>query len=891
MKTTRFGYRFRLAAAFAAAVPAAYAASWTTTTLSDGQSVESVSAVGAEIAVADAAASATVVATTGEGLFRVNLDGGSSSGFGALSLGTPSDASSPALQAGANVSFIGRSTPRDGWDWSWLDLAVSGEVAVSSGSVRARNVTLPDSVFTLVKTGAGELAVGTVGASSVTVSAGTLTLGQAAPADANAPAADPIVWLAADRIRAEDVVSEGGVDYLACWYDARGAEAPATVDGFTAYAVRCARPVSATTKDFIASRSDGAFPIVVAAGLNGKPVIDFGSPWFTKDGTDWATSGAACMALERYSDGKIVTGDIAKEGFIVVAQNTKYDVPVVWAANTQFIHSGYGSVKNDTEGGWAILDLANSSAKNTFGLWSIDAEPVSPVDSSSFNTSAFKNNSYHLVSFKTTSTGGRAAPVLIASDRYDQNGVGGVRVAEIIYYYRELTDAERTQTQKYLMDKWGLGDHPLSADVSLEAATVDPGATLEYAGSGTLSVASAAVRGTVAARSGTVSLASDIAADAVLHLDASAADTLDTFDDNGTIRVRSWRDVRDNGFVAYAVTNTSEAASNDETSYARNIAPYILTTALPTLHDATVGAKTMPCVDLGDMYKGTTATEGSSATMLFNQTVSFAEGYIVFFDNNTTASGQRMTIWGLYNGGSGNYNPNLLRGAATEFYGTSSTLRSGDHIELIRLDGTDSSVSSSPGRGAFHQYTLGLDAVNTNIRSFGRDTDNRFGGIKVCEAIAFSEKLDDARRLRLEQYLMKKWFGAEHPEAADIEKTTTQALSVAGGASIAVDGDLCIASGGSLTFGVDADGNWGGVTVSGEFSSAGPIAVNVTSEHSERLAIGDHIVVSAASIDVPGLSECTLSLPASGAQQGKLRVIDGNLVVRVSAKGMFMIIR
>ena len=65
--------------------------------------------------------------------------------------------------------------------------------------------------------------------------------------------------------------------------------------------------------------------------------------------------------------------------------------------------------------------------------------------------------------------------------------------------------------------------------------------------------------------------------------------------------------------------------------------------------------------------------------------------------------------------------------------------------------------------GAFHQYTLGLDAVNTYIRSFGRDTDNRFGGIKVCEAIAFSERLDDARRLRLEQYLMKKWFGAEHP--------------------------------------------------------------------------------------------------------------------------------
>lgn len=888
MKATRLGSRLRLAAAFVAAAPAALAASWTTTTLSDGQSVESASAVGAKIAVTDASASATVAATTGEGLFRANLDGGSSSGFGVLSLGVPSDASAPALQAGANVSFAGRATPRDGWDFSWLDLSSSGEVAVSSGSVRARDVTLPESVATLVKTGAGDLAVGAVGASSVAVSAGTLTLGRTAPADASAPAADPIVWLAADRLRAEDVVSEGGVDYLARWYDARGAEAPATVDGFTVYAVHCARPLSATAKDFLASRDDGAWPTVVSGGLNGKPVIDFGSPWFAKDGTDWATSGAACMALEKSTDGAIAAGDIAKEGFIVVAQNTKYDVPVVWAANTQFIHSGYGSVKNDTEGGWAILDLANSSAKNTFGLWSIDAEPVSPVDSSSFNTSAFKNGSFHLVSFKTTSTGGRAAPALIASDRYNQNGVGGVRVAEILYYYRELTDAERTQTQKYLMDKWGLGTHPSAADISLDSASVDSGATLGYAGSGTLSVASAAVRGAVAAKSGAVSLASDIAPDAVLHLDASVPGTLDTFDDNGIVRVRAWRDVRDNGFVAYAVTNTSEAASNDETSYARNIAPYILTTALPTLHDATVGTKTMPCVDLGDMYKGTTATDGSSATMLFNQSVSFAEGYIVFFDNNTTASGQRMTIWGLYNG-AGNYNVNLLRGAATEFYGSSSTLRSGNHIELIRLDGADSSVSSSPGRGAFHQYTLGLDAVNTNIRSFGRDTDNRFGGIKVCEAIAFSEKLDDARRLRLEQYLMDKWFGAEHPAAASIVKETTEGLSVAAGATLSVSGDVAFASGAALAFEIGEDGVPGTATVSGKVTFAGPAALSVTSAQG-RLPDGDYVLLRAGSMPVPAdFASWTVSLPA--ARDASVAIVDGALVLRVRSAGTVVFFR
>ncbi len=881
---------FHSMAVLAAAASTGLAASWTNTTLTDGQSVDSVSAIGQSIDVTDPAASASVAATTGEGLFHANYS--NASGYGALSLGVPSDSAAPALRAGPNVSFVGRAVPRAGWDYSWIGMATSGDMTVSSGTLRVRDLTLPAAASTLAKSGAGDLAVGTLPASvaSVAVSSGMLALGMEVP-PAEAPAANPVVWLAADRLRAEDIVTENGTNYLARWYDVRGEERPSLVDGYPDD-ILCARPMSVTTKTFIDSRANGPFPTVVANGLNGKPVIDFGTPWFFRDGYDWASSDSAYMGLEKASNGTVLNSDFAREGFLVVAQNSKYDVPVVWAPNTQFIHSDYGSVKDNRSGGGAILSLANASAKNTFGLWSIDAVPVSPVDASSFNTSAFKNNSYHLVSFRTSSTGGRSGPTLIASDRFDQNGVGGVRVAEIIYYYRTLTDAERTQTQKYLMDKWGLGAHPADG-IDLASAEIADGATLVYAGNGRMALESANVNGFLAAQSGSVTLKKDLLGGAILHLDASVAATLDTFSDGGTTYVKSWRDVRDNGFVAYSVTNTSETAANDEASYQRNIAPYVNVTALPTLHDAVVGSKAMPCVDLGDMYKASAVAPAgtTSATMLFNQTIHFAEGYIVFFDNNTTGSGQRMTIWGLFNNGTGNFNTKLVRGSSTTFFSNSNaSLVTGGKVELIAVDGIVGSTSTSPSRNVFHQYTLGLTEAITEIRSFGRDTDNRFGGLKICEAIAFSERLDENRRRQIEQYLMDKWFGAEHPSAASIVPETVNGLGAGAGATIAVDGDLTMASGGTLGFGIDEDGVAGSIAVTGKAAFIGPQTVIVQSDL-RRLPEGEYVLVEAATLAEPAdFADWTISLP-SGWHGVSIVFRDNQLLLRSARTGTVVFFR
>lgn len=875
---------------------AAFAASWTTTYLpADGQTspaeVDSTTAIGNKVSVANAGDSASVAATTGEGLFRANLDRASGSDdFGALSLGMPSDTAAPALQAGANVSFAGRETARAGWDYSWLGLTNTNAVNVTSGAMSVRDLTLPANAISLTKTGAGDLAIGSIPVSvvAVAVEGGTLSLGRATPA-ATEPAANPIVWLAADRLRAEDIVEDNGTNYLARWFDARGADAPATVDN-SSLGIRSARPMStsSTTQSpvFLADRTEGPYPTVVANGLNGKPVIDFGTPWFKNDGYDWASTDSAFMGLEKTSDGSFVTSDFAKEVFIVVAQNSKYDVPVVWSHNKQFLHSNYGSVKNNTQGGGSLLSsaaLGDVSAKTAFGLWSIDAVPVSPLDSTSFSTAKFKNGSYHLVSFKATSTGGRSSPTLIASDRFNQNGVGGVRVAEVISYYRELTDAERTQTQKYLMDKWGLGTHPAAHAVALDSASVASGATLAYAGEGTMTIAAAAANGVVAAKSGTLSLAQPgIDAGAVLHLDASQVATLDTFTDGGKTYVRSWRDVRDNGFVAYSVTNTSETAANDEASYTQNIAPYVLVTALPTYHEATVGSKTMPCVDFGDMYKGSAVTDGSSATMLFNRAIDFAEGYIVFFDNNTTGDGQRMTIWGLHNNKDGmsaaNFDTTLVRGKTTMLFSSGNAgLVKNNRIQLVAIDGVAGSASTSPTRNVFHQYTLGLDRAISQIRSFGRDTDNRYGGLKVCEAIAFSTRLDEARRKRIEQYLMDKWFGAAHPDAATIVQETMGGVSVASGATMAIDGDVTFASGGTLSFEIGEDSLPGTATVSGAVAFAGPQTLTVTSGAS--LAPGEYALISADSMATPDFSSWTFSLPESRTGL-TVAVKDGALVLK-----------
>ena len=867
-------------------------------------SVEAVSARGFRFSTTNADFSVSVGSITNEGLFRVNLDpAGWSGGFGNISIGMPSDSGSPALQIGGGVSFAGRADSRDWWDFSWLGLETSGDVTVDSGAMSVKSLTLPDGTAHLVKRGTGTLAVGAVcaGVKDVSVENGTLRVGQA-NVGASAPAANPVVWLAADMLRDEDLSIEDGTTYLKRWFDARGANVPEKADGISVLPM--ALPMN-TNKTVVSVRGNGGkFPFVVAGALNGLPVVDFGEAWFAKnsdaDGCRWEETTSAFMALADsqgacYSD----TGStFAKEGFIVVAQNSEYDVPVMWTGTANhLIHSGYGNVRLHSPGGdESILNIANSARQAAFGLWSVDAIPVSAVSADSFKTRSFKNNSYHLISFKT-SDAGRINPNLLASDRYCQNGNGGVRIAEVIYYYRELTDSERTQTQKYLMEKWGLGAHPATADVALKKLEVASGATFGYVGDGTLSVADASVSGGVCAKSGTLSLTNDIAYGAVLHLDAAASGTLDTVVVGDDVFVRSWRDVRSNGFVAYSVTNTAESAENTEEFFVRNIAPYINVRSLPVYSFATLGGKTMPCVDFGSLYKSENAAGESetAATMLFNRTVSFKEGYVVFYDNNVYDSNQRMTVWGLRNrepSDSGkNYDLTLVRGSAlTLFSNGNSLLAKNGKISLIALDGQISTLETVPERKMFHQYTLSLNEATDLIRSFGRDTDNRFGGVKICEAIAFSENLPEERRLKIERYLMEKWFGEEHPSKDRICEDAVESVAVAAGATVAVAGDLRMAPGGSLSFGVGGNGIVGRLIVSGKMSFAGAQNVTVSSQK-PGLEPGDYVLAESGGMEAVDVSGWTVRFEGFGARDAKLQVDNGRIVLRIQRRGLVLLLQ
>ena len=887
---------------------AAYGASWTDAYHpQSGElspfAVDAVSARGFRISATNADFSVSVGSITNEGLFRLNLDpAGWSGGFGRIAIGMPSDSGSPALQAGGRVSFAGRVTGRDGWDFSWLGLETSGAVSVDSGTMSVKSLTLPEGVAHFVKRGVGTLAVGAVCAevSDVSVEDGTLRVGQA-DVVASAPAANPVVWLAADKLRDEDLSAEDGTIYLERWFDARGANVPEKADGISVLPM--ALPMN-TNETVVSVRGDGGnFPSVVAGALNGLPVVDFGEAWFVKDsdadGYRWGETTSAFMALAD-SQGVCHPGTgstFAKEGFIVVAQNGEYDVPVVWSGtSSHLIHSGYGNVQSKTPGGdESILNLGNSARQAAFGLWSVDAIPVSSVSAESFKTSKFKNNSYHLISFKTSDVG-RINPNLLASDRYRQNGNGGVRIAEVIYYYRELTDSERTQTQKYLMDKWGLGAHPATADVAVKKLEVSSGATFGYAGSGSFSVADAHVSGGVCAMRGTLSLTNDIAYGAVLHLDAAASGTLDTVAVGDDVFVRSWCDVRGNGFVAYSVTNTAENAENTEEFFARNIAPYVNVRALPTYRSTAVGGKTMPCVDFGSLYKGEEVSgDGvTAATMLFNRKVSFKEGYIVFYDNNIYDSNQRMTVWGLRNRESSderaNYNLTLVRGSAlTLFSNNNALLAKNGKIGLIALDGQTVTLETVPERKMFHQYTLRLTEATDLIRSFGRDTDNRFGGVKICEAIAFPENLPEERRLKIERYLMEKWFGTEHPSKDAIAEEAVESVAVAAGATVAVEGDLRMASAGSLSFEVGENGVAGRLAVSGKMSFAGTQTVIVSSQD-PGLGPGDYVLVETGGMDAPDVSGWTVRFDGFGSRDAKLLVRDGCIVLRIR-RGLVLLLQ
>ena len=349
----------------------------------------------------------------------------------------------------------------------------------------------------LVKTGEGELWLGVGSAPRrIDVRGGTVcALASPTVTEASECAREPVFHVASDVTASLDVETEDGVDYVVRWHDLSAARNIAW----------CPRSKSSAYGRPRLNREDL---------LNGLPTVDFGTV-----GSDGST-----LSLSRSIDN-------ARAVYVVYKAVSKENYAVLGTSGETALDAGGSShaIYSDFLGGSASRLLYRfNNLQVTAGDIFLDGAPVAYT--------AALSEGYHLAEFHTLAGAHVSA---IARDRL-KNRVGGVRVAEILVYDRELTARERVATRNFLLAKWFPAAEPqelpspadeassvmgelalaqggaidVSGTLKVRDLVGEPSEAVVKLGAGTLEVCSAAAfTGTVAVAAGVLRLSGVVAAE------------------------------------------------------------------------------------------------------------------------------------------------------------------------------------------------------------------------------------------------------------------------------------------------------------------------------------------------------------------------------------------
>jgi len=353
---------------------------------------------------------------------------------------------------------------------------------------------------------------------------------------------------------------------------------------------------------------------------------------------------------------------------------------------------------------------------------------------------------------------------LIGSDR--RLSAGGVQFGEILYYDRELTEAERKANEAYLMRKWLGVRHPAADPVELGSVTFDAGTACRLesdrsvkidkvtapddvvkAGTGSVDVVRLALLGaSLSVTEGRLGIGtvdalvavSNALDSAFLHVDAQKEDSFEysTLPGCGDSVVK-WYDVRG---VRYVTSDLSEAN---------------FTNAVRRTSDQTGLASGRPYVDCLKLRNKSAVNQDAAALSWSEKSKAVREVHLVFADDDDCGgqwlgwtNGNDLDRMFLRNGsshhGHGLFEPAWAKIAAV-----------GD----ITVDGAKVDNATYEFPSGFHVLTV----VVTNdcyVNTFGRDRNSTLGGFKLAEAIVFESALDQDTSRALHDYLRKKWQNA-----------------------------------------------------------------------------------------------------------------------------------
>jgi hypothetical protein len=220
-----------------------------------------------------------------------------------------------------------------------------------------------------------------------------------------------------------------------------------------------------------------------------------------------------------------------------------------------------------------------------------------------------------------------------------------------------------------------------------------------------------------------------------------------------------------------------------------------------------------------------------------------------------------------------------------------------------RLNGED--VADPTTRGFSGGYDLVSMAIAENFGMNGLNACNygtRSGGQELGEQLFFDETLSSEQVLAIEAYLKSKWFGADTEgyrgaSVGSLEVGAGAVLRVYGNsplkvASLAgagqIAGKVSIAAGGAFTVKI-AGGNSIVPLAVGEIGLAGEVALHVEGDV-DSLVPGLYPVVVSSGISAG--DSCGWTMATSSLRRNlELVAVDGALALRVSRKGLSVIVR
>ena len=377
---------------------------------------------------------------------------------------------------------------------------------------------------------------------------------------------------------------------------------------------------------------------------------------------------------------------------------------------------------------------------------------------------------------------------------------GGVRIAEVIIYTRELSSLERRAVHAYLQRKWTWGqksgpymlrdiqvdsfdqpfDVPEGRTVDVESLKVLSGQTFIKRGGGTLNVGALAndglklrVDGGAVTFNGLLAdLDDSVPADApVLWLDATAAESLVytnlAHGVEGRTYIHRWNDRRPSQTQYYALPLEMNIDTNR---------PFIAANAFGDL----------PAVDFGNgniynnYYYWSHEGEGYDAARLrLSANVNVYDGFIVLRMKNPDSYYECKDK----NGNNSRGRPALFGVDSQDFtrWGSDRILAgyagTGQLSAYWCIDG----VSYVPYYDAFNFGTADFHVVSFSqlnsirINRLATERDITYGGMQIAEFILYNRPLGERERLQTEAYLMKRWKGVPSPatrQAVNLDTAT-----------------------------------------------------------------------------------------------------------------------